>query len=325
MNEDELRRIIRDLQRSYIPRIAPLVRQAQELQRTWITDEVRRSLAAIQEFQRSSVAAEVRRSIEALQGSLAPRVSEIARLINQANLERTRELLAVASEIGKANRELRERAFPPNWTDFSMDEIKACVEFMDETGYSLVWVPRGEIVRELLATPVDRREQVLVESAAAIMEDLDGALAEIRHTELIELRDHVADSVAAFRDGHPRAAQALATSVLTTAMHVHLGLKRFKDARDEFSKRDPMEVEVTLFKIAAIYKTANRAVETYMGKDDEPIPTIFNRHASTHRVSRIQYTKANAIAALLLVTSLLRELEPLFHFQFPERNDDENH
>jgi hypothetical protein len=94
MNEDELRRIIRDLQRSYIPRIAPLVRQAQELQRTWITDEVRRSLAAIQEFQRSSVAAEVRRSIEALQGSLAPRVSEIARLINQANLERTRELLA---------------------------------------------------------------------------------------------------------------------------------------------------------------------------------------------------------------------------------------
>jgi hypothetical protein len=73
-----------------------------------------------------------------------------------------------------------------------------------------------------------------------------------------------------------------------------------------------------LFKIAAIYKTAARAIATYWGDEEEPIPTSFNRHASTHRVSDVQHTRVNALAALLLATSLLRELDPLFHDQFPE-------
>ena len=39
-----------------------------------------------------------------------------------------------------------------------------------------------------------------------------------------------------------------------------------------------------------------------------PVPTRYNRHATAHATGAIQVTKLNAIAAILLATSLLREL-----------------
>jgi len=40
----------------------------------------------------------------------------------------------------------------------------------------------------------------------------------------------------------------------------------------------------------------------------DPVPTRYNRHATAHATGAIQVTKLNAIAAILLATSLLREL-----------------
>jgi hypothetical protein len=37
------------------------------------------------------------------------------------------------------------------------------------------------------------------------------------------------------------------------------------------------------------------------------IPTKLNRHACAHAVGRVQYTPANAVIALALATSLIRE------------------
>lgn len=38
------------------------------------------------------------------------------------------------------------------------------------------------------------------------------------------------------------------------------------------------------------------------------MPPDFNRHASAHRVSGVQYTPVNALASVMLVTALIREL-----------------
>jgi hypothetical protein len=42
--------------------------------------------------------------------------------------------------------------------------------------------------------------------------------------------------------------------------------------------------------------------------EDEEVPSRYNRHATTHRVSPVQYTELNALAALMLMTSLLAEI-----------------
>ncbi len=304
-NNDEIRRMIREIQRANLQavasQVAPLARQVEELQKSLIGDDLMQSITKLQK-------------------ALVPQISDLAGIVSSINAERTREIAASVAKFAKAARELRERAFPPNWSEFDGDEIASIVALMEETGWSLVWVPRADVVRKLLDAVKDVREEVLLSSKSEILDDLDAALGEVEHSQLVELRDHVVQAIGSFRAGFEAPAQSLASAVFTTVMHVHLGLKKFPAARNEFEKHgDPMDVELMVFKLAAIYKAASRAIDAYWGEDAEPIPTNFNRHASTHRVSQLQYTTVNALAALLLVTSFLRELEPLFHLQFPER------
>src|SRR6266516_4295011 len=111
---------------------------------------------------------------------------------------------------------------------------------MEETGWSLVWVPRAEIIRQLIDAGKDARGEVLLGAAQEIIDDLDFAVSEGKHPQRREVRDAVAQAIGAFRAGFPGPAQSYATAVFTTTMHVHLGLKKFGPARDEFAKRDPM-------------------------------------------------------------------------------------
>jgi hypothetical protein len=70
-----------------------------------------------------------------------------------------------------------------------------------------------------------------------------------------------------------------------------------------------MHVSIGRFRLVAILRSAGRAIAEYRGKPGEAVPTVFNRHASTHRVVAAQYTQLNALTSLMLVTSLLRELD----------------
>jgi hypothetical protein len=301
---DQVRRLIREIQRANLQALA---------------SEVALRARQIRELQESAVGVELKRTLAAFQQATVPRMPDIARVVDTINSERAREIAAVLTEIGKSARELQKRALPPNWLEFNSDEIEAIIALMEETGWSLVWVPRADIVRKLLDAADEEPQDVLLASKDEILDDLNAALLEVKHSQLVELRDHIVQAIGSFRAGFDAPAQALASAVFTTLMHVHLGLRKFGEAREEFAKHDPIESDIMLLKLAAIYRTAARAIDTYWGEDDESIPTDFNRHASTHRVSEVQYTTVNALAALLLVTSLLRELEPLFHLQFPER------
>jgi hypothetical protein len=49
------------------------------------------------------------------------------------------------------------------------------------------------------------------------------------------------------------------------------------------------------------------ALTKFDAPNGDPVPTIFNRHASAHAVGPEQYTEANTVIALALATSLVRE------------------
>jgi hypothetical protein len=70
-----------------------------------------------------------------------------------------------------------------------------------------------------------------------------------------------------------------------------------------------VHVSFERFRLVAILQTAGCAIEHYRGDQGDPIPTRFNRHASTHRVGGIQYTRSNSLTSLMLVVSLIRELD----------------
>lgn len=179
---------------------------------------------------------------------------------------------------------------------------------MEESGWSLVWTPRVEIVRSLIGAPAGEREGVLLRAERDVLDDLAAAIEEISREELTELGAANREAIGAFRDGWLRASQALSTVVFTTLFHRHVD-GRFTSARESLEPLYPREATLANMRLYCILRAVLVAIDTYTGNDDEPVPTRFNRHASSHRLSPEQYTRLNALAALMLTTSLLREVE----------------
>jgi hypothetical protein len=248
-------------------------------------------------------------ALAALNESFRIRV-DLSKIIAESITARTGEIFRVLKPSFERFRQVWEEALPPNWGGLSaVDGVSRILEFMDETGWALAWVPRSEVITELLAAEDEKRAVVLLASETEILGDLVACLSEISDPSLHESRDSAAEAVECYRDGKPRGAQALATNLFSTLIHENLEQPSFAKARAEFTRDDPMHVNIGRFRLVAILRTAGRAIDVYRGEPDEPVPTVFNRHASTHQVGAVQYTRLNALTSLMLVVSVIRELD----------------
>ncbi len=62
---------------------------------------------------------------------------------------------------------------PPNWEALTIPEIKRVRELMIGTGWSLVWTPPADVVREIIDAPdAETRRGVLLAAEARIVDDL---------------------------------------------------------------------------------------------------------------------------------------------------------
>jgi hypothetical protein len=202
-------------------------------------------------------------------------------------------------------------ALPPNWRHLRPAEVDAVIGVMARTGLGLVWVPRAEVVSEILQAADDEaRLAVLLGHEKNVLDDLEKALAEVMAVQLADGQRAVGEALQSYRAGQRWSAQALAAAVLTTLVEGQLGF-RMNELRREFKSFDPMEGTgplADLRLLALIVAMANRVLSRFLRPTD-PIPATFNRHASLHAVSSTQYTLENALRALMLATSLLRELQ----------------
>jgi len=272
-----------------------------------------------------------RRYVESIMGPWS-RTIEQTQAIREKTLpmmerfqEQVRESLARLPELGLILRRLEDfsegiqRTLDvalPNWRGLEVEEIEPALDFGAETGITTVWVPRGDIVRELLAARDDAdRDRVLVEHETEILEDFHECLAAVTHGELREEADLCGKALAAHRAGHPEAAHALTASVLSGLVHEKFGYKHFSDARARFTEDDPNDVALSVVRLTALLQVFGRALHH---TDYAPGPG-FNRHATAHGHAG-QYTQVNAIAAHMLLVGLLRELDFWFKREDDERN-----
>jgi hypothetical protein len=146
------------------------------------------------------------------------------------------------------------RHSPDNWHDLESATLDV-VDLVQESGIRVIWVPRAEVIEVLLAADSGARYAALVNSSADVLDDIEAALsrargAEVRgHPEAIEFAD---EAVAAARDGHWWAAQALAASGLGQVIHRLLEYRVFRDAYKQFSERDLEEADMTVLKAALL-------------------------------------------------------------------------
>ena len=208
-----------------------------------------------------------------------------------------REALARAAELCRG-------VDPPNWpNDVSASQM---CELIAETGWSLTYVPRAEVIRDLLdAEPADR-DRVVLDHAKDITADCRACLGEVTQTEMSHLVDALGQALDALDADLMVPAQATAASVVGDVIYRNLGLT-FAAAVKELDE-DPGEMPMPYFRFWLVVSTIPRALSRFRCDDGDEIPDRFNRHAAAHTVDPRQYTKVNAVAALMLATGLVRQV-----------------
>jgi len=166
----------------------------------------------------------------------------------------------------------------------------------------LVWAPRAEIVEEILAAP-DRetREQVLIVNSRHIVADCRAAVV-IVAPELQDVIKLLQRSYDAYDDGHPEAAQALATCVLDSMLEQVLAAGTGKILGViKYELRDTETKQMTAMVLRDTLAACQSALKAKGSWEQEPDGYV--RNASIHAASTAGYTQVNAIKAILLATS----------------------
>lgn len=229
---------------------------------------------------------------ETLTETLAPVLTKISKTIFSADFSGLIESL--------------KRHTPPNWP--SGIDFDRLVEVIRDDGLPMAWVPRAEIVQQILdATDREARVSVLIRRIPELMEDCRAVLGHAGSADLSGQWELAGRAVEAFEQGHHEAAQALAVAVAESAATRHLG--SYSVVRD-LTDVDWDDVELHELRMMTALAPM-RLFYTPWYPGDPPLPAL-SRHVSVHQAEPDHYTRGNALVAVLLVTSVLRALQEFF-------------
>jgi len=183
-------------------------------------------------------------------------------------------------------------------------------------GIPLIWVPQASIVSDLLrAGNYEVRSRILVDWRTEISHNCLAVLAEVRDPELTALAEFAIEATQEVMDTRFRSAQALASNVLDTWMQDAARRGVFGNLTGKISYKKvrkgipPLSDDTLLewFRETCVLVPVAVALEDYW--PPAPSPRTFNRHATAHNVGQEQYTPANGIISVMLISSVLREAE----------------
>jgi hypothetical protein len=198
-------------------------------------------------------------------------------------------------------------AMPPNWEEeeIGTELLLRRGELIQTTGVPLVWVPDTAIVWSLEKASNDNaRADVLRVHQRTILESCRDCLSEILHPGLRFLAESTYEAAESMKAGRNRAAQALATAAIDTAYTRLLEHRTSARARKEFTK-ELRDQSLTAIRFALVVAAIPPALKAF--GPTTPIPTRYNRHATFHAVTPEQYSDTNALIAVMLASSCLRE------------------
>lgn len=195
-----------------------------------------------------------------------------------------------------------ERWIPDNLRSLDdIDDLDHAARIALEEGIPLGWVPRREIVQELVGAPdAESRLSILSRRSADILDDCQAVLEEIPHRWAHE----ASECVRAYRSDFVGPAQSHAGNIVDSIV-----LRVFGQQGREFTKdraRDDFD-DVTLRVIgeAIVVRPLLRAFTTWYPDGGIPPPEYFARHATAHAVGHEGlFSELNGLVAVMLATSM---------------------
>lgn len=234
---------------------------------------------------------------------------EAARAAGNA-LESVQAALGPSRDWGKRIRDGLRRAYPPNW-DVDRIRLRAVQEIVARDGIPIVWVPRRAIVAELMvAGGRDVRLEILEAHYAEIISDCRRCLRGCSRPETADAVTLANRALTAYAKGIHEAGQALAVVIAERVISDHLGGGPGPGSYARAKEHARFNVHMMLAELrraAALAPIVRFYTEWYPSSGD-PAPADLSRHVSVHHPSLQQYSRPNALLALMLVVSLLREV-----------------
>lgn len=217
----------------------------------------------------------------------------------------SRQLAPSLAEIASS---ILQSTWPTN-LDSVDGEIELMEQLMIDEGLPIAWVPRESTIQAIFAaeTPGARRA-IFGRRWKTVVDDCEQLLNQTTSVVVEPLKLQAMKSVAGLRDGHHELSQAFSAATLDTAVSTvfaeRTAKKRAIDAEKYRKDLDNRPIR-EFFAIAQLMGVHHR----YVPNEEQAIPRSFNRHASAHGVSRVQYTRLNSVLALAHLTSFLWYME----------------
>jgi hypothetical protein len=194
---------------------------------------------------------------------------------------------------------------PPNWR--GVRKLSHLETLLLDEGLALAWVPPTDILNALLsASSKQERRRILGRRwkrvVAACRESIESASAD----DLAQYRGFALNVVKMLEDGHPEGAQALAANLLDTMLRETLDGPSHKEVTNQ---RNRLSIDDLPMRAAMVFGGIWGSHTEFWQSRGDSIPREFTRHGSAHAVSRIQYSRINAVIALMHVTAYIMLLD----------------
>ncbi len=227
----------------------------------------------------------------------------------QPAFEAAQRALAQLPDLRTTVAEGLRRAYPPNWDPDNV-RLRLVRAIVGDDGIPIAWVPRGAIVTELMAANSRaERIEILNSHSADILGDCTECLDACSASELADAAAMAKRALDACGAGHYEAGQALAVVVAERIITDHLAGGPGRGSYERAKEEAEFSGDIMLAELRRTVAVAPvvRFYARWFPWDGEPPPPELSRHVSVHHADSQQYSRSNALLALMLLVSLLRE------------------
>ncbi|WP_435212582.1 hypothetical protein [Streptomyces sp. bgisy034] len=228
-------------------------------------------------------------------------ISTVVRTFAESAGHHLQELFESLGDFAKRN-------FPENWDGVDGSLFKGFRSILIDEGIPLMWVPGPIVVEALLtADSASARRDIIGSRWMEIVSDCEAVLHGIDHPKLSDDCYFALGCIAALRDGHVNPAQSLAANLLDTVLGYLDKSTRTQRTKNSFKQNGvKFDLDEHEFRVAFTFAPVWCAHATFWVSQGDSIPSTFGRHPSVHAVSRVQYSRINAVIGLMVVASVLK-------------------
>lgn len=241
--------------------------------------------------------------------------------------QRSLDTLAMYEQAMNAARSSFRASLPPNWNnpEIEFPDIGILEQLQLDEGMPLAWLPPNRLLQSLFKLKGrEQRASLIEEEHSVILNACRVELERLEATPTQEWRTSAHEALLAMQDGHWRAGQALSAIALDTAVSKFVVNGRYSAGVQQIERKSKKptppgtlpnsfpswdDPNINNPRASLVLYGIWGAFAYYDGKGGEPVPTRFTRHGTVHTMSPRQYTKANALIALMHLVALLCLLE----------------